>query len=673
MRGERDQIRSPGRMRLSPGCECLESRQLLSSDSGTVAINALTAQPSVSVIPMVASGPSGYSPEQIQTAYGVNQIKFDSGTIPGTGAGETIAIVDAYNDPTIASDLAKFDAEYDLQTPASFEVKNLGATTTSASWALEESLDVEWAHAIAPAANIVLVEAANSSLNSLFSAVSYASKLAGVGVVSMSWGTEEFFGESNYNSIFTTPAGHTNVTYVASSGDSGAWYGPMYPSVSPNVLAVGGTTLTLSSSGTIESETGWSDSTGGFSGTDTRFWSYESVPSYQVSTQASVGLNYGVRTTPDVSFNANPGTGVSVYDSVSDDGQSGWFEVGGTSAGAPAWAGLIAIADQGLNDSGKGTLSSTQTLSALYSLPSSSFNDITSGNNGYSATTGYDLVTGLGSPKSQLVVAGLLSASGVSSTTTTSTNASTGSTSPGSTTSHHFVLTVASTGLVSSSTTTSNQAVASVAVSAEFLGVVSTQPTTTAASTSTQSTDTASQSTANASTSVSTSTVGQGVASKTVVDPSTPDDDESLIDRTAPAPAAKQSLEVTSPAVQAGDDEAVPAEGDPEAMPTPATPPAPTKLKTPPEKKPAPAMPEPDTSGTLIDAALETIGDDWSPRRARLANEPRVLVDRLADSSVDTSETTLAGTSAALAAGLYWFLKDKKNGRKPARFLPGRN
>ena len=292
---------------------------------------------------------------------------------------------------------------------------------------------MEWAHAIAPAANIVLVEAASSNLNSLFSAVSYASKLPGVGVVSMSWGTQEFWGEQQYDSIFTTPAGHTGVTYVASSGDSGAWYGPMYPSVSPNVLAVGGTSLTLNSNGSYGSETGWSGSTGGFSGTDMGFWSYEAAPSYQVAAQASVGLNYGVRTTPDVSFNADPNTGVAVYDSVSYSGQSGWFEVGGTSAAAPAWAGLVAITDQGLATGGKGTLTTTQTLTDLYSLPSSDFNDITSGFNGYSATPGYDLVTGLGTPKSNLLVAGLLSANGVSSKVVTTNSVATVTVSSGST------------------------------------------------------------------------------------------------------------------------------------------------------------------------------------------------------------------------------------------------
>ncbi len=217
-------FRSPRRNRPNLICESLEHRQLLSVDAAVTSATQVTAQPSLDVIPLVSTGPTGYSPQQIRAAYGVNAIKFSGGTVTGNGAGETIAIVDAYNDPNIASDLAKFDSQYGLSAPPSFTVKNLGGTTTNAGWALEESLDVEWAHAIAPAANIVLVEAASSNLNSLFSAVSYASKLPGVGVVSMSWGTQEFWGEARYDSIFTTPAGHTNVTYVASSGDSGAWY-----------------------------------------------------------------------------------------------------------------------------------------------------------------------------------------------------------------------------------------------------------------------------------------------------------------------------------------------------------------------------------------------------------------------------------------------------------------
>ena len=375
-------------IRASLSCESLEVRQLLSAETSVTSLSQLSAQTNLTVIPAVTTGPTGLTPQEIQNAYGVNLISFSGGTISGTGQGQTIAIVDAYNDPKIASDLTAFDKEFGLPNPPSFTVDNLGATTTNAGWALETSLDVEWAHAIAPEANIVLVEASSASLNSLFSAVSSASQLAGVTVVSMSWGTNEFLGESAYNSVFTTPAGHANVTFVAASGDQGAWDGPEYPSVAPNVLAVGGTTLTLTSSGAYSSESGWSDSTGGFSGLDNGFFSYQSEPSYQTSALAAAGLNFGVRTTPDVSFNSDPNSGVSVYDSVAYDGQSGWFTVGGTSAAAPAWAGLVAITDQGLAAAGKGSLNTTQVLTNLYSLPSSDFNDVTTGYNGYSANNG---------------------------------------------------------------------------------------------------------------------------------------------------------------------------------------------------------------------------------------------------------------------------------------------
>ena len=417
--GELADFRLRQRNRFDLNCESLESRYLLST-TPTPATNLgqITASPSIQVLPLVTTGPTGLSPQQISSAYGVNQITFSGGKVAGNGAGQTIAIVTAYNDPNITSDLAAFDSHYGLSAPASFTVKNLGGNTTDAGWALETSLDVEWAHALAPGASILLVEGASSSLSSLFTAVSYASKQAGVSVVSMSWGTTEFWGESSYDSIFTTPAGHSGVTYVAASGDSGAWYGPMYPSVSPNVLAVGGTTLTLSGS-SYSSESGWSGSTGGFSGLDSYWRFYESQPSYQNAALKAAGLSYGVRTTPDVSFNANPNSGVSVYDSVSYSGQSGWFQVGGTSAATPAWAGLIAIADQGLATGGKGPLSGTQAQSQLYALPSSDFHDISTGYNGYSATSGYDLVTGLGSPKANLLVAGLLSANGVSETSIT--------------------------------------------------------------------------------------------------------------------------------------------------------------------------------------------------------------------------------------------------------------
>ncbi len=304
---------------------------------------------------------------------------------------------------------------------------------------VETSLDVEWAHAIAPGANIVLVEASNDSLSSLYNAVSQASILPGVSVISMSWGTNEYDGEWADNSVFLTPTGHTNETFVAASGDQGAWSGPTFPSVSPNVLAVGGTTLTVGSGNTYSGESGWTGSTGGFSGLDNGFQYSLSIPSYQVATLTASGLDYGIRTTPDVSFNANPSSGVAVYDSVQYGGQSGWFQVGGTSAAAPAWAGLVAITDQGLALAGKSPLSTNQLQTELYSLPNNAFHDITTGFNGYSAKAGYDLVTGLGTPVANVLVPDLLASNGLSTSTPISATASSASASAHTGSNQHFV------------------------------------------------------------------------------------------------------------------------------------------------------------------------------------------------------------------------------------------
>ena len=159
----------------------------------------------------------------------------------GTGAGQTIAIVDAYNDPNIKSDLQVFDNQFGIAAPPSFNVVNQtgGANlpAADAGWSMEIALDVEWAHAIAPGANILLVEANSSSINDLVGAVNYARQAPGVTTVSMSWGGSEFAGESTYDSYFTTPAGHAGVSFVAASGDSGG--SGEWPAVSPNVLGGG--------------------------------------------------------------------------------------------------------------------------------------------------------------------------------------------------------------------------------------------------------------------------------------------------------------------------------------------------------------------------------------------------------------------------------------------------
>ncbi len=347
--------------------------------------------------------PAGLSPAQVRQAYGFNQITFNSGTVQGNGSGQTIAIVDAFNQPNIAGDLRTFDAAFGLPNPQFTVVNENGGSSLPAAnqgWGLEISLDVEWAHAIAPGANILLVEAASANSPDLLTAVHYAATQSGVSVVSMSWAAGEFTGEASLDNFFTTPTGHNGVTYVAASGDAGSAGAPNWPSVSANVLAVGGTQLSTDAAGDYLGETGWSGSGGGLS-------TGVSQPAYQkgVVTQSSTA-----RAVPDVAYDASGGSPFAVYDTSS---YGGWLEVYGTSAGAPQWSALIAVADQGRALDGEGALDGgTQTLPMLYQLPASDFHDITSGSNGgYSAGAGYDLVTGRGSPVANLIVAGLVGTS----------------------------------------------------------------------------------------------------------------------------------------------------------------------------------------------------------------------------------------------------------------------
>jgi subtilase family serine protease len=384
------------RRRNRPTLEALEARELL-----TVAYPAALVLHPGTLVPASVNGlPAGLSPTQVRHAYGFDQIAFSNG-VRGNGSGQTIAIVDAYDQPNLASNLATFDATYGIAAPPGFTKMNQAGGSSlpaaSGSWGLEESLDVEWAHAIAPGAKIVLVEANSASLTDLLAAVNTARNLPGVSVVSMSWGAGEFSGESSYDRYFTTPAGHTGVTFVASSGDSGSSGAPEWPSIASTVLAVGGTQLSVGAAGNYLGETGWSGSGGGIS-------AFESQPSYQkgVVTQSATK-----RTVPDVAYDGSGGSPFAVYDSYA---YGGWIEVYGTSAGAPQWSALVAIADQGRALAGKGALDGpTQTLPALYRLPSADFHDVTSGSNGgYSAGAGYDLVAGRGSPVANLIVSGLV-------------------------------------------------------------------------------------------------------------------------------------------------------------------------------------------------------------------------------------------------------------------------
>jgi subtilase family serine protease len=370
---------SPPKLRFVPKVEVLEGRDLPS-------VGLATPDFIVNFDPSTAT----YTPTQIRAAYGVNKITFSSGTVTGNGKGQTIAIVDAYDDPNIAKDLKSFDTKYKLPTGTVTVYNQTGSTSSlpgtdsSGGWEEEESLDVEWAHALAPGASIDLVEANSATNSDLFTAVKTAAGLSGVSVVSMSWGIQGGFkGETKDDSMFNV----SGVTFFASTGDSGS--PGNYPAESPYVVAVGGTTLNLSS-GAWSSETGWSGSGGGKS-------KYETRPAFQNNVSSVTG---SARGTPDVSFDANPNTGVWIYDSYDEAATGGPnIAVGGTSLSSPAWAGIMAIADQGRTLGKLSTLSSLETLTALYGLSSSDFHDIVKGSNGgFKAGTGYDLVTGIGSP-----------------------------------------------------------------------------------------------------------------------------------------------------------------------------------------------------------------------------------------------------------------------------------
>jgi subtilase family serine protease len=250
---------------------------------------------------------------------------------------------------------------------------------------------VEWAHAIAPGAKILLVVSRSNSLTDLLAAVDFA-VAQGASQVSMSWGSNEFPSETSYDFHFNV----SGVSFFASSGDNGT--GVIWPAASGLVVAVGGTTLYLDSAGNLtQPETAWSGSGGGKS-------SYEIEPSFQTEWQTT-----GNRGVPDVSYDADPNTGVSVYDTTSYSGQRGWFTVGGTSAGAPQWAALMALT----NAQRSTPLSSANT--ALYGLGAPAtlgnyFSDIVSGCNGNNSCSqvGYDYVTGLGTPLAVPLVQGLL-------------------------------------------------------------------------------------------------------------------------------------------------------------------------------------------------------------------------------------------------------------------------
>jgi len=322
--------------------------------------------------------------------------------LPNATAGSrAIAIVDAFDDPNAAADLQTFSTQFGLPpiTPSNFQVvfaphgafppgvctgpATKPPTDPSGGWELEESLDIEYAHGMAPGAKIYLVEAQSNSLLDLFCAVSVANSLvssAGGGEISMSWGSGEFSVEKLADPIFTTPG----VVYFASTGDSA---GTSYPASSPNVVAVGGTSVSRDSvTGKFLGENVWQETGGGPS-------PFEPVPSYQAGIVTR-------RSTPDVVADANPTSGAWVLDSFNPPpGCQCWYIVGGTSLSSPLWAGIV-------NASNTFAVSTYAQQLQIYGTDRTNFTDITLGTCGvyvgYMATQGWDFCSGNGSPKGYL-------------------------------------------------------------------------------------------------------------------------------------------------------------------------------------------------------------------------------------------------------------------------------
>lgn len=430
--------RGPRVQALPPGAAALSTRGLTvqalqdASRSQALATSPIDADGRAAPL-ATGTTVSTYTPAQIRAAYGLPALPA-AGTVPTAtqaaqmGAGQTIYIVNARHNPNVAAELAAFNAKFGLPTcttkaiavtaklplaaasKATCEFSVVYATPAAAmtatapaydaGWAAEIALDVQWAHATAPLARIVLIEAVDASLNSLLGAIKLANAM-GPGVVSMSFGATEGNWTASVDTAFTTP----RMTYLAATGDSGA--SVSWPSVSSNVVAVGGTTLGLSANGT-RSEVAWSGTGGGMS-------AWVAKPAYQSAAVPGLGT-VARRNVADVAFNADPSSGQ--YTAVIKPGSPAvnWMSIGGTSLATPQWAGLVAVANALRALSGKVELGAPHALlyGGIATVPGTyagAFADITKGSHGScttcSARVGYDPLTGLGTPNATGALAAL--------------------------------------------------------------------------------------------------------------------------------------------------------------------------------------------------------------------------------------------------------------------------
>jgi hypothetical protein len=376
-----------------------------------------------------------FTPAQIRAAYGLPALPAAGATASSLqaaqlGAGQTLYLIDAQDDPNVAAELATFDQKFGLPTCSvgtiatgaalplpvaatggcSFSVVHStasGAMTAAApgynsGWATEIALDVQWAHATAPLARIILIEAPDASTTSLRAAVALANAM-GPGVVSMSFGAAEGSWTASMDSTFTAAA----MTYVAAAGDAGA--GVNWPAVSAHVLAAGGSTLTYTGSA-ARSESVWSGTGGGVS-------AYTPTPAYQTSAVPDMGTP-ARRAVSDVAFNADPSTGQYVVVLAPGSTVPSWLSAGGTSLSTPQWAAILAIANalraQSLETPLGEPHAKIYAIAAQSASYAGAFYDITHGSDGSCAACyaaiGYDLPTGIGTPNVTSLLSALVSA-----------------------------------------------------------------------------------------------------------------------------------------------------------------------------------------------------------------------------------------------------------------------
>lgn len=371
-------------------------------------------------IPCLHSTPIGcFGADTIRAAYAIQPV-LDHGI---TGAGRTIVIIDAFQSPTIKSDLAAFDSFWNISAPPAFTViAPYGIPAwdpTSANqigWSREISVDVEWAHAIAPGASITLVEATSEKDTDLVKATRYAIRHNLGDVISQSFGEAEICANpellEEQHAAFVE-ASERGIALFAASGDKGAARqscdgsslikSVATPASDPEVTAVGGTHIVAAGTGAYMSETGWNSARGASGG---GFSTLYRRPGYQASFQN----NRRARGVPDVAYDADSSSGfVAVWSPLLPPGKIGLGLAGGTSAGAPQWAGIAALGAQ-MAHHRLGGINARLYRIARSNTYATAFHDITAGNNtfgritGFDAGTGWDAVSGLGSPNVSALV-----------------------------------------------------------------------------------------------------------------------------------------------------------------------------------------------------------------------------------------------------------------------------